>query len=132
MKQHCFNYNNLKCKMSVSIVDEKLEKYREIQSDIQKLFLSKQQYLSQFNENTLVKGVRNTFKKKLKKKKLLSLYFYFNLLFSLFSFLYHSQFLHFLFFFLSPSLSLFTSTSPSYSPFPHHSLTPTLYFNSIF
>lgn len=57
--------------MSVSIVDEKLEKYREIQSDIQKLFLSKQQYLSQFNENTLVKGVRNTFKKKLKKKKLL-------------------------------------------------------------
>lgn len=40
-----------------SLVDEKLEKYREIQGEIQKLFLSKQQYLSQFNENTLVKGV---------------------------------------------------------------------------
>mmetsp|Transcript_17326 Transcript_17326/g.18067 ORF Transcript_17326/g.18067 Transcript_17326/m.18067 type:complete len:128 (+) Transcript_17326:19-402(+) len=39
-----------------SLVDEKLEKYREIQGEIQKLFLSKQQYLSQFNENTLVKG----------------------------------------------------------------------------
>lgn len=39
-----------------SIVDEKLELYRTIQSDISQLFLSKQTLLSQFNENTLVKG----------------------------------------------------------------------------
>jgi hypothetical protein len=40
-----------------TLIDEKYEKYRQCQSDIQQLFLSKQQYLSQFNENTLVKGV---------------------------------------------------------------------------
>lgn len=40
-----------------TVADEKFEKYRQLQADIQQLFLSKQQYLSQFNENTLVKGV---------------------------------------------------------------------------
>jgi hypothetical protein len=40
-----------------TLIDEKYEKYRQCQTDIQQLFLSKQQYLSQFNENTLVKGV---------------------------------------------------------------------------
>lgn len=43
--------------MSSTVVDEKLNAYRKIQSDIQGLFLQKQQALSQFNENTLVKGV---------------------------------------------------------------------------
>jgi hypothetical protein len=41
-----------------TVIDERYERYRQLQSDIQQLFLSKQQYLSQFNENTLVKGVR--------------------------------------------------------------------------
>jgi hypothetical protein len=40
-----------------SAVDDKLQKYRALQSDIQSLFLLKQQSLSQYNENTLVKGV---------------------------------------------------------------------------
>jgi len=61
------------------LVDEKLKNYSAIQAglnmafslsnfysysqndnlpDIQKLFVQKQQILSQFNENTLVKGVR--------------------------------------------------------------------------
>eukprot|EP01036_Dinobryon_divergens_P031249 gene31249-40617_t len=38
------------------LVDEKLKNYSAIQADIQKLFAQKQQILSQFNENTLVKG----------------------------------------------------------------------------
>eukprot|EP01032_Pedospumella_encystans_P004806 gene4806-5711_t len=42
--------------MSTTAVDEKLKKYRTIQEDIQKLFVQKQNALSQFNENTLVKG----------------------------------------------------------------------------
>ena len=56
------------------VVDQKLKAYRQMQagskikfcpalyqylsSDIQQLYLRKQQILSQFNENTLVKGVR--------------------------------------------------------------------------
>ncbi|KAJ1430477.1 Prefoldin [Ochromonadaceae sp. CCMP2298] len=39
-----------------TVVDEKLAVYKGIQEDIQKLFTQKQQTLSQFNENTLVKG----------------------------------------------------------------------------
>eukprot|EP00428_Durinskia_dybowskii_P075272 CAMPEP_0170395232 /NCGR_PEP_ID=MMETSP0117_2-20130122/21667_1 /TAXON_ID=400756 /ORGANISM="Durinskia baltica, Strain CSIRO CS-38" /LENGTH=125 /DNA_ID=CAMNT_0010651525 /DNA_START=17 /DNA_END=394 /DNA_ORIENTATION=+ len=39
-----------------TVVDEKLKAYRVIQEDIQKLFVKKQQALSQYNENTLVKG----------------------------------------------------------------------------
>eukprot|EP00602_Paraphysomonas_sp_CaronLab_P007434 CAMPEP_0185018550 /NCGR_PEP_ID=MMETSP1103-20130426/1236_1 /TAXON_ID=36769 /ORGANISM="Paraphysomonas bandaiensis, Strain Caron Lab Isolate" /LENGTH=126 /DNA_ID=CAMNT_0027548393 /DNA_START=18 /DNA_END=398 /DNA_ORIENTATION=+ len=37
-------------------IDEKLATYKELQSDIQQLYLLKQQSLAQFNENTLVKG----------------------------------------------------------------------------
>jgi len=39
-----------------TIVDEKLKQYKALQEDISKLFSNKQQALSQFNENTLVKG----------------------------------------------------------------------------
>lgn len=42
-----------------SQVDEKFQAYRQLQADIQGLFTLKQQTLSQYNENTLVKGVRN-------------------------------------------------------------------------
>ena len=38
-------------------VDEKLKQYKEKQIEIQSLFSQKQKVLSQFNENTLVKGV---------------------------------------------------------------------------
>jgi prefoldin beta subunit len=37
-------------------VEEKLKVYNQLQNDIQTLFTKKQQVLSQFNENTLVKG----------------------------------------------------------------------------
>eukprot|EP01038_Epipyxis_sp_PR26KG_P014835 gene14835-19934_t len=37
-------------------VDEKLKVYQAMQGEIQKLYFQKQQALSQFNENTLVKG----------------------------------------------------------------------------
>jgi prefoldin beta subunit len=37
-------------------VDEKIKKYQDLQGDISKLFQQKTTFLSQFNENTLVKG----------------------------------------------------------------------------
>eukprot|EP01033_Poteriospumella_lacustris_P011587 gene11587-8258_t len=40
----------------VPAVDEKLKVYNQLQTDIQNMFVKKQQVLSQFNENTLVKG----------------------------------------------------------------------------
>ena len=42
--------------MSAAAIDAKYEVYKELQSDIQKLYQLKQTSLSQFNENTLVKG----------------------------------------------------------------------------
>ena len=42
--------------MSASAIDAKYEVYKELQADIQKLYQLKQTSLSQFNENTLVKG----------------------------------------------------------------------------
>lgn len=39
-----------------SFVDEKLKIYRSLQADVQKLYVQKQQSLSQLNENILVKG----------------------------------------------------------------------------
>mmetsp|Transcript_23208 Transcript_23208/g.38705 ORF Transcript_23208/g.38705 Transcript_23208/m.38705 type:complete len:129 (+) Transcript_23208:77-463(+) len=39
-----------------TVVDEKLKAYKANQEEIQALFVQKQQALSQFNENTLVKG----------------------------------------------------------------------------
>jgi prefoldin beta subunit len=42
--------------MSAAEIDSKYEVYKELQADIQKLYTMKQTSLSQFNENTLVKG----------------------------------------------------------------------------
>lgn len=42
--------------MSASVIDAKYDVYKELQADIQKLYVMKQKSLSQFNENTLVKG----------------------------------------------------------------------------
>jgi prefoldin beta subunit len=42
--------------MSAAEIDSKYEVYKELQGDIQKLYTMKQTSLSQFNENTLVKG----------------------------------------------------------------------------
>eukprot|EP01035_Chromulina_nebulosa_P021729 gene21729-28122_t len=39
-----------------TIVDEKLARYKALQSDMQLLYVQKQKILSQLNENTLVKG----------------------------------------------------------------------------
>ena len=39
-----------------SFVDDKLKIYRSLQADVQKLYVQKQQSLSQLNENILVKG----------------------------------------------------------------------------
>ena len=39
-----------------TVVDEKVKVYQGYQNDIKKLFAQKQELLSQFNENTLVKG----------------------------------------------------------------------------
>jgi hypothetical protein len=40
-------------------LDALVESYKVLQADISTMFSMKQQFLSQFNENTLVKGVRN-------------------------------------------------------------------------
>ena len=40
-----------------TVIDDKLNKYRSIEVEISELFAKKQSTLSQFNENTLVKGV---------------------------------------------------------------------------
>eukprot|EP01040_Poterioochromonas_malhamensis_P007330 gene7330-7909_t len=48
--------NQPKPSAGVTLIDDKLKIYGEVQNDIQKLFVQKQQVLSQFNENTLVKG----------------------------------------------------------------------------
>lgn len=42
--------------MSAPEIDAKYDVYKELQADIQKLYTMKQTSLSQFNENTLVKG----------------------------------------------------------------------------
>ena len=50
---YIFEFN----KMSAALIDEKMKVYNDLRADIQVLFTAKQQTLSQFNENTLVKGV---------------------------------------------------------------------------
>ena len=42
-----------------TVLDDLVEKYKALQADVSALFTKKQQSLSQFNENTLVKGVGN-------------------------------------------------------------------------
>jgi prefoldin beta subunit len=42
--------------MSASEIDAKYDVYKALQADIQELYSMKQKSLSQFNENTLVKG----------------------------------------------------------------------------
>ena len=40
-----------------TVVDEKLKVYKSLQEEISRLFGQKQMFLSQLNENVLVKGV---------------------------------------------------------------------------
>ena len=46
-----------------TVLDDLVEKYKVLQADVSDLFAKKQQSLSQFNENTLVKGVRACYSK---------------------------------------------------------------------
>lgn len=51
-----FDFVHSSAAMSSSLIDAKYDVYKELQGDISKLYSLKQTSLSQFNENTLVKG----------------------------------------------------------------------------